>query len=513
MSLVIKKKQLKINFFTNTISFITIIAIGIFYTPYLVKNLGIVAYGIIPLALVVNQYMGVITDSLTNSLTRFYTVSLQKGDYKEASDYLTTSIIVILGIIFSLLPILFIFINNFNLILNIPNIYLQDSRILFLFTYFTFSISLFTSVLDITQYALNRLDWINIVKICRTILKFSFVILLFVLFDKRVQFVAIANFFAEFFVLLLSILFFIRSVPKEVKIKFDSINFKLFYSVFGMTIWTLLHQIGDVGLYRTDNFLINMFFSTKESGILGAFSQISIFILLMVSVISSLFGPLTLIEYSKNNHLKVQNLVLNNSLLVGLITSIITGILIGASNFVVNYWLGKGFTEYNIWLIFKLITIPTYAASGVFAFTYRAWNKVKFPALITLVIGLLNLLIMYTVLFYFKKDIFTIKIVLIISVFLIFLQSYGLNSYWFNRIYKGHGRLLIKNFLLIILMLIFTAFSVHTAIQILNTKSYLVLFIVISFCSILSFVIVYYIILSKETKAMLLTMIKKGILT
>ena len=80
-----QKNQTLRNLAFNLISLVVNIGLGLFYTPYLVKSLGIMAYGIVPLALVINQYINVVTGSLTGSLTRFYSVAYQKKNYKEAS--------------------------------------------------------------------------------------------------------------------------------------------------------------------------------------------------------------------------------------------------------------------------------------------------------------------------------------------------------------------------------------------------------------------------------------------
>ena len=59
-------KQILRNLFYNSLNVLFNIIIAIFYIPYLVDKLGILAYGIVPLALVINNYIGVITVSLTN---------------------------------------------------------------------------------------------------------------------------------------------------------------------------------------------------------------------------------------------------------------------------------------------------------------------------------------------------------------------------------------------------------------------------------------------------------------
>jgi O-antigen/teichoic acid export membrane protein len=73
--------QIRKNLITNVMCLIANVLVGLLYTPYLVKELGVVTYGVLPIALVVNQYIIILTDSLQSSVTRFYSLAkeLQKS--------------------------------------------------------------------------------------------------------------------------------------------------------------------------------------------------------------------------------------------------------------------------------------------------------------------------------------------------------------------------------------------------------------------------------------------------
>ena len=62
-----KTAQTRVNFYTNIVSLAVNIIIALVYTPYLVDQLGVSAYGILPLALIINQYISVATGALTSS--------------------------------------------------------------------------------------------------------------------------------------------------------------------------------------------------------------------------------------------------------------------------------------------------------------------------------------------------------------------------------------------------------------------------------------------------------------
>ena len=85
------RKQQLINLLSNFANLFTNILLGLFFTPYLVKTLGIAAYGVLPLALLINSYINVVTGALIGSMSRFYSIELVAERYKEASEYLGIS--------------------------------------------------------------------------------------------------------------------------------------------------------------------------------------------------------------------------------------------------------------------------------------------------------------------------------------------------------------------------------------------------------------------------------------
>jgi membrane protein EpsK len=63
--------QVTKNISMNMISFLVNIFIGLWTVPYLVKEIGIAAYGFVPLALMFAEYAGFIIQSLNASISRF----------------------------------------------------------------------------------------------------------------------------------------------------------------------------------------------------------------------------------------------------------------------------------------------------------------------------------------------------------------------------------------------------------------------------------------------------------
>ncbi len=446
--------QTRKNLIFNIFNLFANVLIGLLYTPYLVRHLGIVAYGVVPLVLIINQYISVLTGSLTSSLTRFYSVAVQQGKLSEASKCINTALGVVLIFFVALIVPVYFFIARVDTIFTIPPELVEQSKVLFSLTISSFFLSLVSSVLNINLYANNRLDYLNVVNIVRSVSKFGFVLLLFTFLDNDITYVGAANILTEVVVLFLSLYAFRKISGKEIKINVKHFDKVILLSMLGMTTWVMVIQIGDTGLYRIDNVIVNIFWSTTETGIVGAYSELGTYIMVGLSVFSSIFGPLILMAYSKGKHEEVVQMAVDRSLLVGVIAAVIAGVAIGFSSQISRVWLGEGFETFHVWLVLKLVLIPFYTSSGVFSFIYRAWNRMKVPALISLVLGGINLLIAVLVAKFMSPGYTAIVIILAVGSLLGIMQSYVLNGWYVSKIYPAMRRPVFKNFMLIALILV-----------------------------------------------------------
>ena len=99
-------KQILKNILFNIINFIVNVAIGLALTPYLIKKLGIAAYGLIPLAMFLSSYIGVLTQSLTASVNRFLINELQNNNVSESNKVFNTALVTMLILVVLILFVL-----------------------------------------------------------------------------------------------------------------------------------------------------------------------------------------------------------------------------------------------------------------------------------------------------------------------------------------------------------------------------------------------------------------------
>lgn len=501
-----KNKQTTINFYTNIAALGANIVAGIYYTPYLVNSLGLAAYGVLPLALIINQYISVATQTLTHSYTRFYSVALQKGDYEEASKTISTSFVVVLLISLLLAPIGVGIIINIDNLFQIPSGLLGSARLLFAYSMLSFVVSLVSSLLNVTLYATNRLDLMNVLKIVRTGLKLPMVILFFEIVSVNVSFVGLSNLIAEVIILLVSSFFFFKFKPPAVRISLSLFDKVILVSILGMSAWVLIHLCGDTLLYRTDNIIVNHYWGSESSGALGAVSELGAYVSVVVSVIGSLFGPLILKSYAQGNHTEVKSLFIEQSTIVGCLSAVLAGTISGCAVPLLNTWLGNGMGQYSWWLIVKMVVLPFYAAGGIMALVYRSWNKVKFPALGTIALGIIDIAVLVGICEIFKPA--DALPVLVVGAVFSYLQCFVLNVVAVCNIYKDCRKKSLFIFLKIAACFgacfVFSD-MVTSCFNVPNLMAMAIVFILLCLCMLL---FMTFVILNKDERTKLFVIIK-----
>ncbi|HGK4767147.1 TPA: hypothetical protein ACJ2XP_004295, partial [Enterobacter cloacae] len=167
------KKQIAKNITSNFLNLTISIAIGLILTPVLVKKLGVSVYGLIPIALFLTFYMGVIAQSLTASVNRFLIEKFISNEIQQASEIFSTSFTLIVFYVSILSALLLLPILHIGYFLNIPTGYQSDAINLFLAVLFSFAIAMLSSSISVSMYAKNRINLMQIGNIVRNISKVS----------------------------------------------------------------------------------------------------------------------------------------------------------------------------------------------------------------------------------------------------------------------------------------------------------------------------------------------------
>jgi O-antigen/teichoic acid export membrane protein len=114
------RQQFRNNVLSNLAAFAANLLIGLWFTPFVINNLGIAAYGLIPLANSISSYFSIITLSLNGAVGRFLTIDIQKGKSHQANITFNTALVGSIAITVFSLPIVIGIVISIPHIINIP---------------------------------------------------------------------------------------------------------------------------------------------------------------------------------------------------------------------------------------------------------------------------------------------------------------------------------------------------------------------------------------------------------
>ncbi|WP_235676722.1 MULTISPECIES: MATE family efflux transporter [Bacillus cereus group] len=384
------------NFILNlTTNFITLgltIVMSLWLTPFIIHNLGVEAFGLVNLTQTLINYLTIITVTLSSMIGRFFTIEFQRGENERAQSYINTyffSSIFIASILLIILTGLAVFINK---IVDVPQYLLFDVRISILVGSLLFVVTFVSSAFSAAPFCMNKLYITNGIQAVNAITRVVIIILLLTVFSPRIWYVNIGNLLAGIVSLLLGIYYFKKLIP-WMKVGYEYFDVKKLKDLFNAGIWNSIGQIGVLLFLQIDLLVANLMLGAEMAGKYSAVIQFPLLLRTVATTIAAVFAPIIITHYA-NNRMDELKYYSNQAVrLNGLILSLPAALLCGAGGALLRVWLGQEFEEMKWLLIINSLYLVI--ALGVMPLFHiaTAVNKLKLPALATLGLGILNLVL------------------------------------------------------------------------------------------------------------------------
>lgn len=501
-----KNKQLTINMVANVFSFAVNMGINFFFTPYLIRTVGKEAYSFFPLANNFIGYVNIITIALNSMASRFITIKIHENQSEEANKYFNSVLMsnTILAIIL-IFPSLFfvLFINN---ILQIPGAILHDVQILFGLVFFGMILNIVTSVFGVATFAKNRLDLSSKRSIESNIIR---VLVLFILFYKltpSVSYIGVANILVIIYVLVTNI-HYTKVLLPEIKINRNYFDFSKVKELLSSGVWNSVNQLSIVLLTGLDLLISNVLINPTAAGQYSIVKTAPNFIQSLVAVLVGVFVPQFTILYAQKKHDELLININNSIKFMGLMITIPIAFLIIFGDTFYSLWV-PGEDIHLLYILSNLTIIPMIITGSINTIfnVYTVTNKLKVPALVWLVIAIVNVGL---VLFLIKTtDLGIIAIPLVsfivgITRNLVFTPIYAarcLNLKW-NTFYKAIFRGSVCSVTMMLVCLVFK--------NIFNIDSWIKLILTGGICSIIALSINLMLVLDKGERRILFDKVSK----
>ncbi|MFT5701679.1 MAG: O-antigen/teichoic acid export membrane protein [Desulforhopalus sp.] len=387
------KKQLPKNAVMSILSFVTYSLSALWLTPYLFRHLGAAAYGLVPLAGLFTQYVAIITTQLSGAINRFLSLEINKPG-GQPNVVFNSALALYLILIVVQLPLFTVGLFYVDRIFSIPQELMVDALLLLGCSAGGFLLSMLGGVFGVAQFAGNRIDISSSINLGRLIARLVLIIGCFSFLGPQLRYIGFIDLGLQAAMVLVSVGVSRRLFP-ELSVNLRLIDWRLLGPVFHMSFWTLFNNLGSLLYLRTDIWIINRFISPVAAGQYAAVLVVSNFIRQLAGQGNSQLAPVIMQYWARNELEALQRLLRFSMKLFALGLAIPISLLCIHGNWVLKLWLGDTFegfapllTVMVVHLIFNVAVLPLFSLQ-------TASNSVRWPAVITFIMGTLNVVISY----------------------------------------------------------------------------------------------------------------------
>lgn len=388
-------EQLPKNLIANIANFILNIIIGILLIPYFIGTLGVAVYGLIPLATSLTSYVTILTESLNVAVARFLTVDLHKDDYRSVNKTFNTALFGLSGIVLISIPAVIGLSYFAPMIFNVPTGQESEVVLLFLEVMSALLIRSWSSNFTVTLYAHNRLDLQNLLNAISTILQVSLIVLLFTIFTPRLSYIGI-SYLVSSIIFLLGAIILSKRINPSLHINIHDFDRSRLKDLTLMGWWAVVNQIGTILFLQIDLIAVNLLCGAIAT---GEYAIVLVWAILLRGIAYTLVGvlnPMILAYYAKD---KLNEIILISKSAVkglGLFLALPIGLICGFASQLLTLWVGPQFA--NLAPLMWILTLPLVINLCVLPlFTINiAYNKVRIPGIMTLVMGIGNVILAFS---------------------------------------------------------------------------------------------------------------------
>ena len=381
-----------LNISSNLGYFFLNIFVSLWMVSFLLGNLTVSQYGMIPLAITIASYFNVITAGFNMAVGRYLTLALNKPDLGKASQIFNTSFWVcgVAAVIIGAVG--YVTYLKVGTLIDIPAGLEVDVGWLFLLTTCSLAITIFGTTFSAVSYSKNRFDLQNFSNIAALLAKVAVVVALFQLNTPKLWHVGAATCCAALVGLIASS-WSARLLVQELRPRVADFSMPDLRTLGTMSAWVLIGQIGTILLINIDLLVANRLLGADAAGRYAVVLQWSILLRSFAMVISAALGPTVLRIYAKATNDDLLAYAKQSIRLMALLLALPVGLICGFAKPLLTIWLGEPFAELSWLLVAATWHLTISLAFLPLHHINMATNHVKWPAITQIIAGCLNIVL------------------------------------------------------------------------------------------------------------------------
>lgn len=295
-----QNKQLAINMLAQVVVFLVQMGINFLLTPFIVKSLGVEAYGFVGLSNNIIGYLQLATVALNSMAGRFITIEYHKGNLEQANKYFSSvfySNVVISAVLAILSIILLVFLEY---VIHIPVNLIADVKWLFALLCLNSLLTLVFNVYIVSPFIKNRLDVTSVRNLVSNLIKAAIILILFGFFSSHLWYIGCSTLICGIYLIIANVKIKDKLTP-ELGVNLRYFDFVKVKTLLASGVWNLIGKLGDLLQRGLDLLFANWFINAAAMGILSITTQIPFIILSVLGLFTSSFAPSLTKDFAKGN--------------------------------------------------------------------------------------------------------------------------------------------------------------------------------------------------------------------
>lgn len=385
-----KRGRFATNLATSLGALVINVLIGLWYTPYLIRHLGVASYGIVPLTTQIVSYLAIITLALNSAVGRWITIALERREYDKANSFFNASFFGSLFLIAVLAVPAGLAASRAPKLISVPTGQEIEASWLMGCTLAAFLLNTLLTPFGVATYCMNRFDLRNLVTITQQLVRVAAVAAFFVLLTPRLRQVGLATVVATLVGGAMTLRLW-RKLTPMLRLSFRGFHIKAVGKLISFGGWVAISQVGTLLFLAVDLLVVNRLFGPKAGGRYAAVMQWSVLLRMLAGTISGVFGPTILYLFARGDIDGLTSYVVRAVKFMGLLIALPIGLICGLSAPLLKTWLGPEFVDLAPLMSLMTIHLSVNLAVLPVLNIRTATNRVAVPGVVTLLTGAANL--------------------------------------------------------------------------------------------------------------------------
>ena len=269
-------------------------------TPFVIRALGVEAYGFIGLTNNIIGYLQIATVALNSMAGRFVAVEYHRGNFDKANKYFSSVFYsnCIFGALILLVSSIILF--YLDLIIEVPQHLAFDVKLLFLLMAVNGVSTIIFNMYSVSTFIKNRLDIGAARQFVSNALRGLSLYLLFTMLSPHLWYMGCAALLCSIYLILANQIL-CRKLTPELNVQRNLFEWECVKELTRSGSWNLLTRLGSILQRGLDLLFANWWIGTVAMGILSVTSTIPFVILGVFSMLSSAFAPSMTEDFAKGN--------------------------------------------------------------------------------------------------------------------------------------------------------------------------------------------------------------------